>query len=242
MAWIGAAIGAAGGIIGNVISSSGQKAANASMVNMSAEQRAWEERMSNTAMQRRVADLKEAGLNPLLAVGQNGASTPSYSTPNLQNERASWGNLGQVASSAVGIQQQQAQTQLLKAQARNVDAQTDVKLPEEVRLIKEQFALTAQQSSNAYATLLQIQEATQGMKIDNESKDIARQISALDLDTQKAIQASLIKATQSEAEAKALGLAGLRNLNSVQSGALGRFLAYLNAILGAGSNARGVFK
>lgn len=63
-------------IIGAAITGYGQYRANK-------ETRNYGTKMSNTAHQRQMADLKAAGINPILAGRLGGASTPSYQAGNI---------------------------------------------------------------------------------------------------------------------------------------------------------------
>ena len=103
----------------------GQKDTNAAQIGLANAQMAFQERMSNTAYQRAVEDMKKAGLNPMLAYSQGGASTPGGAMPVIGNPGAAASN---AAAASAQVRQVQAQTDLTEAQKRNVDADTSVKL------------------------------------------------------------------------------------------------------------------
>lgn len=120
--------GPVGGIIsaaiGGVTSARGQREANETNIQIARENRDFQERMSNTAVQRRMADMKKGGINPILAARYD-ASTPAGSVLPVGNVGlAGVQGATQAANSAMGIARHTTEMNALKARTGLSEQQT----------------------------------------------------------------------------------------------------------------------
>lgn len=119
---VSALIGVGGSILGGLIGTSGQQKTNIANAKQAQLNRDFQERMSSTAHQREVKDLRAAGLNPILSASK-GASSPGGAQATMQNA------LEPLANSAKESAMQAAQIGLLKAQTRKTNNDADVTEP-----------------------------------------------------------------------------------------------------------------
>lgn len=119
---VAAGIAAAGQIGGALVANYGAR-------KESYRARRFQRQVLQNSVQWKVADLKKAGLNPILAAGGGlgGSGAPSPVAAQYTNPGA---NLGQVLSGAAQYGRNKAEIKLLKAQAEKLRTDTDILAPQ----------------------------------------------------------------------------------------------------------------
>ncbi|WNK12575.1 MAG: DNA pilot protein [Microvirus sp.] len=131
---IGGAVSGLGSLATNLFNFSNTEKTNEANAQQAQMNRDFQERMSNTAYQRGMADMKAAGLNPILAYQKGGASSPSGAQAALTAPEIKGNPAGEALNSALTVRQKHLEAanlyqtnKNLQASENNTDADTNLK-------------------------------------------------------------------------------------------------------------------
>jgi hypothetical protein len=207
-AWLIPAISAAASLVGGLISRKGQATANSTNMKLQENQQEWEKQMSDTAIQRRVADYKAAGLNPMLAYSSE-ASTPNVSAAHVENVNTGLDGVVRDANSAFSqsAQRQAIEQQIVNMKADTMKKQADTALTEEqTRKTAYETAITANSAGNTYLLTQQLNLQTQKIRAEIESIMQNQKLQDISIEQQRQLTPLILEYQRLTNQAAQLGI------------------------------------
>lgn len=134
---IGAGISAVGSMFTNSSNSDNVDKTNQANAAQAQANRDFQERMSNTAYQRGMADMKAAGLNPILAYQKGGASSPGGAQAAMQNFEIKGNPVGDAVNTGLAVANAKLDRANKYATNFNIQADTDQKDAQTQKLLAD---------------------------------------------------------------------------------------------------------